>query len=414
MGCTIFRDALLWDGIGEEPREGMHVLVEGERIREVSDRPIRANGARAVALEGRTLMPGLIDAHFHAVAVDVDVARIDAMPRSLLYQHARRLLEDALQRGFTSVRDAGGADRGLAQAVDADLIAGPRLFVSGKALSQTGGHGDFRPLADTGGACACGQGTLTLSRIADGVDAVRQAARDELRKGAAQIKIMASGGIASPSDPIWVLQYSEEEIRAIVWEARSWRTYVMAHAYTAEAIRRTVACGVRSVEHANLIDAETAAFCAGEGAFVVPTLATYAALHRWGRESGVPEHTLCKLADVRESGLVALEHLQVAGARIGFGTDLLGVLHAHQLSEFAIRSEVQKPRSILASATRVNAELLGREGELGCVAAGALADLIVVDGNPLDSLRLLSGAGEHVAMVMKGGRIHKNTLGINA
>ena len=406
---TLLRNALLWDGTGAEPLDGADVLVEDDRIKEVSDRPIRAGGAREIDLAGRTLMPGLIDAHFHAVAADPDIGKLEHMPRSLLYQHARTLLEASLQRGFTTIRDAGGADYGLAKAVDKGLIAGPRLFFAGRALSQTGGHGDFRSF-EQGAVCLCGQGGLTMTRICDGVPAVREAARDELRKGAHQIKIMASGGVASPSDPIWNLQFSEEEIRAIVWEATSWRTYVMAHAYTAEAIYRSVDYGVRSIEHGNLIDERTAAFCAEKGAFVVPTLATYDALPRYGRELGFPEDSLAKVGAVAEAGVGALEILKAAGVKTGFGTDLLGAMHAHQSTEFAIRAQVLSAEEILLSATRTNAELLNRTGELGVVAPGALADMIAVDGNPLEDLGLLAGQGEGLALIMKGGTLFKTAL----
>ena len=221
---------------------------------------------------------------------------------------------------------------------------------------------------------------------------------------------MASGGVASPSDPIWNLQYSEEEIRAAVWEARSWKTYVMAHVYTAEAIRRCLEYGVRSIEHGNLIDAETAAYAAERGAFVVPTLATYQAAHRYGRDSGFPEISLQKLGEVREAGIRALEVLKSAGAKTAFGTDLLGKMHVHQLSEFRIRSEVLGIREILLSATATNAELLNRSGELGRIAPDALADMIVLDGNPLEDLSVFDGEGERVVLVMKDGEIVKNRL----
>ncbi len=411
MTLTLFRGGLVFDGAGTEARDDLEVLVEGERIKEVSDRPIGAQCARVVELGGRCLMPGLIDAHFHAVAVDPDLSRVDAMPKSLLYQHTRGLLEAALQRGFTTIRDAGGADYGLAMAVERGLIKGPRLFFSGKALSQTGGHGDFRPLEGLPpGGCLCCQGSLCMTRVADGVAAVREAARDELRRGATQVKIMASGGVASPSDPIWNLQYSEEEMRAIVWEARSWRTYVMAHAYTAEAIARCVEYGVRSIEHGNLIDAETARLCAANDVYVVPTLATYDALHRVGGDLGFPEVSLQKLDAVRGAGLEALEILRDAGVKMGLGTDLLGAMHRYELDEFKIRAQVLPAVDILRSATSINAEILNREGELGVVAAGALADLIVVDGDPLADISALSGEGETVCLVMKGGAVFKDTL----
>ena len=182
-------------------------------------------------------------------------------------------------------------------------------------LSQTGGHGDTRPRTQSVVACACCEGGINLSRIADGVAECRRAARDELRKGATQIKILASGGVASPYDPIWNLQYSEAEVRAIVEEARAWRTYVLAHAYSPEAIRRSIDFGVRSIEHANLIDRATAEHVAGADAFVVPTLVTYDALHRHGRELGFPEVSMAKLAEVREAGLGALEILRGPASR---------------------------------------------------------------------------------------------------
>jgi len=407
----LFRNCRLFDSLAGELLDDRHVLVEGERVKEVSDRPIKADGAEVVDLKGRTLLPGLIDAHFHALAADPDFARLDAMPRSLLHQHARVLLEAALRRGFTTVRDAGGADYGLALAIKAGLIEGPRLFFAGRALTQTGGHADFRsPEAGHSGVCLCGQNSNVFGTIADGVPAVRQAAREELRKGATQIKIMASGGVSSPSDPIWNLQYSEEEIRAIVWEAQSWRTYVMAHAYTAEAIARCVEFGVRSIEHANLIDAPTAKRCAEAGAFVVPTLVTYDALERFGAELGLPPVSLEKLKVVRAAGVQSLEILKAAGVAIGFGTDLLGAMQVHQSREFAIRREVLSPAEVLRSATAVNAALLNAEGDLGVLAPGAYADLVVVDGDPLADLGLLEGEGERLPVIMKGGRFVKNAL----
>ncbi len=406
----LFRNCALFDGLDPRRREGMEVLVEGERIKEVSDAPIRAGAADTLDLGGRTLMPGLIDAHVHVMAADADLGKLDAMPGSLVAQHARHALEDALERGFTTVRDAGGADYGLAIAIDNGLIDGPRLFYAGRALSQTGGHGDFRPYDGATAFCFCCQGGQGISRIADGVTEVRRAARDELRRGAHQIKIMASGGVASPSDPIWNLQYSEEEIRAVVWEARSWRAYVMAHAYTPEAIGRCIEYGVRSIEHANLIDDATARQCAEAGAFAVPTLATFEALDRFGRDEGFPKASLEKLEVIREAGLASLEIMKRAGVKMGLGTDLLGRMQAHQSREFAIRAEALSPAEILLSATSVNAELLQRTGELGVVAAGALADLLVVDGDPLADISLLERPQETLAAIMKGGRFYRNRL----
>ncbi len=407
MAAIIFANCALLDGSSRERREDHHVLVEGERIREVSDQPITSATAETIDLRGRTLMPGLIDAHVHVLAVDAALARLSDRPVTLLALQAAKVLEGMLQRGFTTIRDAGGADGGLAQAVEDGLVSGPRIFPSGMALSQTGGHGDVRPRTQSVVTCACCEGGINLSRIADGVAECRRAARDELRKGATQIKILASGGVASPYDPIWNLQYSEGEVRAIVEEAQAWHTYVLAHAYSPEAIRRSIDFGVRSIEHGNLIDRATAEHVSGADAFVVPTLVTYDALHRFGKELGFSEVNMAKLAEVREAGLHSLEILQRAGVKIGFGTDLLGPMHRHQSREFVIRAEAMAPFDIIRSATIVNADLLNRAGELGVVASGARADLIAVDGDPLADISLLDGQGEHLTHIMKGGVFYK-------
>jgi imidazolonepropionase-like amidohydrolase len=410
MAAIIFANCVVLDGTQWGRREDHHVIVEGGLIREVADRPIVAADTETIDLAGRTLMPGLIDAHAHVIAVDAALARLAERPMSLVTLQAGKVLEAMLARGFTTIRDAGGADGGLAEAVAQGLVRGPRLFPSGQALSQTGGHGDLRPRTRSVTSCACCEYGAGLARIADGVDECRRAARDELRKGATQIKIMASGGVASPYDPIWNLQYSDDEMRAIVEEARAWHTYVLAHAYTPEAIRRAIDNGVRSIEHANLIDAPTAAHVAKAGGFVVPTLVTYDALHRFGRELGLGEASLAKLADVREAGLRSLEILAAAGVRIGYGTDLLGPMHRYQSREFVIRAEAMAPFEVIRSATTVNAELLNRSGELGIVAAGAIADLIVVDGDPLADISLLDGQGEHLIAIMKDGVFHKRLI----
>ena len=407
MSLLLLKNALVFDGHSPELREG-EVLVEGERIREVG-KGLTASGARAIDLKGRTLMPGLIDAHFHAALVEANLAKLGHMPRSLNALHAAKNLEAALDRGFTTIRDAGGADHGLAKAIEAGLIKGPLLYYSGKALSPTGGHGDSRS-PETVDCPFCGPGGGAFTHIADGVDAVRKAAREELRKGASQIKIMASGGVASPADPIWNLQYSEDEISAAVWEAKSWRTYVMAHAYTPEAIARCVRLGVRSIEHGNLIDAATAALVAHHDAWVVPTLVTYEALDRFGRQQGFPEVSMRKLEEVLAAGAGALEILRDAGCKIGFGTDLLGDMHEHQSREFSIRAEVQGALETLRQATSRNAALLNRSGELGAIAPGALAALIAIDGDPLRDIGVLENQGSRLPLIVAGGRLHKNEI----
>ncbi|MGD0192120.1 MAG: amidohydrolase family protein [Rhizomicrobium sp.] len=402
----LFRNARLFDGESDRLRDNISVFIEGDRIREVSDRAISSDSAENIDLGGRTLMPGLIDAHFHAYATQLDLGKAEQTPRSLHALEAHVLLENALQRGFTTVRDAAGADYGLARAIERGLIKGPRLFYAGRAITQTGGHGDTRGPAMEPCACA----SNAMSHVADGPEEVRKAAREELRKGADQIKIFVSGGISSPSDPVWMPQFTDEEIRAAVAEAASRRTYVMAHAYTAESIVRSVKCGVRSIEHGNLIDRAAAEVVKKHEAFVVPTLVTYDAFHKFGAEGGAPDYLLQKLEDVRTAGLEALSILQDVGVQTGFGTDLLGELHVHQSEEFIIRREVVKPADILRSATSVNARLLNRAGELGVVKSGALADLIVVDGDPLKDLSLLTHQGAHLPLIMKGGVLMKMEL----
>jgi imidazolonepropionase-like amidohydrolase len=400
---VLFENAALLDLARGELRAPHSVLVEGDRIVEVSEGSLAAPGALRLDLRGRTLMPGLIDAHVHAAITTMDLAAMERKPASLVAHEARVVLEGMLRRGFTSVRDAGGADWGLAQAVERGLVRGPRLFFSGRVLSQTGGHGDLRPRGEGGQLCACEIHTTGFSHVADGVAAVRKAAREELRRGAAQLKIMASGGVASPSDPIWALQYSEEEMRAAVEEARGWRSYAMAHAYTPEAIQRALRAGVRTIEHGNLLDRETAAEIAARGAFLVPTLVTYHAIEEMGRALRFPEASLRKLRDVLDVGLRSLELAREAGVAMGFGTDLLGEAHERQLRELGIRAEALPAVEILRSATLVNAEILGRRGELGVVAPGALADLLVVDGDPLRDLGLLEKPERSLLLVMKGG-----------
>ena len=332
------------------------------------------------------------------------------MSNAIAIISALPILKGMLSRGFTTIRDAGGADHSLAQASELGMIEAPRIFPSGKALSQTGGHGDFRARSDQLETCACHFRIANIARVVDGVDDVRRAARDELTKGATQIKVMASGGVASPNDPIGNTGYSMDELRAIVAEADAWQTYVMAHAYTPKAIRRAVEAGVRTIEHGNLIDEPTAQLCRERGVFVTPTLITYDALSSEGPALGLPPESVAKIDDVRLVGREAITLLHRVGVRMGYGSDLLGPSHSHQSEELRIRSELIGNLETLRSATTVAADVLQRSGDLGVIRAGAIADLLVVRGNPLDDIGLLVGQGENLAAIMKAGKFFKNEL----
>ncbi|MFQ5774326.1 MAG: amidohydrolase family protein [Kiloniellaceae bacterium] len=385
-----------------------HVLVAGDRIREVAERPLAAGEAAVVDLRGRVLMPGLCDGHVHVTAATANLAALRHWSPFYLSARASAILRAMLMRGFTTVRDAGGADFGLAEAVAEDLIVGPRILFCGKALSQTGGHGDMRPRGENAlDDCFCFAG---LGRVCDGVAEVRRAARDEIRRGATHLKLMVSGGVASPTDRIGNTQFAVEEIAAAVEEAEAAEIYVMAHAYTARAVARAVAQGVRSIEHGNMIDEPTADLMVEKGAYLVPTLSTYAALSREGLEAGMPPDQHAKLGVVIEAGMRGLELAHRRGVKLVYGTDLLGDLHRHQSGEFSIRAEVQKPAEIIRSATVTAAECFRMAGEIGVVAPGARADLLVVDGNPLDDLGRLQDQGRHLLAIMKDGKFYKNEL----
>ncbi|VVD66032.1 peptidase M38 [Pandoraea eparura] len=413
MESILLSNCALLDPVKGELREDHAVLIEGGRIKEVSDKPIRAASAREIDAHGRTVMPGLIDLHVHVHATQLDLAAQAHLPNVLVTLKSVPILQGMLRRGFTTVRDAGGAGHAIKHAVESGLAEGPRLFVSGRAISQTGGHGDGRARTDyvgTDGPCPCCVRVGALSRVADGVDEVRRAVREELQMGADQIKIMASGGVASPTDPVGAWGYSEDEIRAIVAEARARGTYVLAHAYTASAIERAVRCGVRTIEHGNLVDVPTARYMAEQGAYVVPTLVTYDALANEGKSLGLPDDSVAKIANVHAAGLRSLEIFREAGVKMGYGSDLLGESQRLQSDEFRLRAEVLSPAEILRSATLIGAEVLGQSGQLGEIVPGAHADVLIVDGNPLASLDCLLGQGERIPMVMKGGRIHAFAL----
>lgn len=415
MSAVLFKSANLLDPLQSELLEGHHVLVEDGVIKEVSDKPITASSARVIDAAGRTLMPGLIDLHVHVLATQLNLSTQGVLPDALVMMRAVPIMAAMLRRGFTTVRDAGGAGWGLKCAVNEGTVKGPRLFISGRAISQTGGHGDPRPRSDhlrPMSFCGCCFRAGDIGRVADGIDDVRKAVRQELQMGADQIKMMASGGVASPTDPIASFGYSEEEIRVIVDEAASRQTYVMAHSYTADAIERAIRNGVRTIEHGNLVDERVARFMAEKGAFVVPTLVTYEALANEGADYGLPADSVAKIATVRTAGLHSLEIYKKAGVKIGYGSDLLGPSQRLQSDEFRIRREVLSAQEVIQCATTTAAEVLNQVGQLGRIQEGALADILLVDGDPYRDLSCLLGQGEHIGLIMKGGVIEHNELGV--
>jgi imidazolonepropionase-like amidohydrolase len=411
---VVFRSARVFDGESSELIDDKDVVVSGGTIEDVIV-PDSKNDENAEVIDcsGCVVMPGLIDAHIHVYTAGLNLTRVAQSPMSYLAHYAAGFLHACLERGFTTVRDVGGADVGLASAIKDGLLGPvPRLFYGGRVITQTGGHGDFRPgdhALDGVVCCGCSFHSDHLAVVADGVDAVRRAVREELRRGASHIKIMGSGGVASPTDPLDRCQYSDDEIRAAVDEASRAGSYVAAHCHPTEAVRRAAAFGVKSIEHATLIDRETAEFVADRGSFTVPTMATLFALLEEGETLGLPAVSVEKLRKIGDSAIASLEIMKRAGVKMGFGTDLLGSQHVRQSTEFTLRAQVLPAIDVLRSACSVNAELLGQSGKLGCIRKGAVADLLVVEGNPLKDIALLAREHKGIVMIMKDGQFCKRT-----
>jgi len=411
MSQILFRNLNLLDPKWDEPRGGYEVLVEGETIREVSAKPIKSKGAQVVDCGKRTLMPGLIDSHVHVFLTEVNIGHLESIPLTLMTAKASQLMRGMIDRGFTTVRDTGGADWGIKTAVDSGLIPGPRLFISAKAIGPTGGHSDPRRRTDYQQAsCGCCNGMVYVMAVANGADEVRACVREQMRQGADQIKIMCSGGVASPYDPLDSLQFSEAEIAAATDEAKNFGRYVLAHAYTPEAITRAMNNGVRTIEHGNLIDEKSAKLIKSKGGYMIANLVTYFSMKERAAQFGMTAEMLAKNDVVLEGALRSLEICKKAGVKVGYGTDLLGALQVDQSLEFIHRAKVLKPIEIIRQATTIGAEIVRMEGKLGTVAAGAYADLIVVDGNPVKNLKLFLDQGAHLPAIMKGGKFHKNAL----
>jgi imidazolonepropionase-like amidohydrolase len=406
MENVLFTNAKVFDGV-ENALKDLDVMVADGKIAEVSEKRLKPGKARTIDLKGKTLMPGLIDAHVHCYFPDVDPLKGDRMPMTLVAHWARKFLEGALHRGFTSVRDTGGADYGLFLAVERGWVNGPRLFYCGKALSPTGGHADMRRPHEEE-LCTCGHAAHShVGQVVDGVDSVRTAIRQEVRRGASFIKIMGSGGVASTGDKLDAEQYSRDEIRAMVEEVEMHRIYLTAHIHPDGALRRAIELGLHCIEHGTLVTPPTAKLAAEKGTSIVPTMAVIKALAKHGASLGFPKESLAKLAAIEPTAVGGLEIMKKAGVRMGFGTDLIGELDRHQCTEFTIRREALDAIDILRSATSVNAEIIGAADSIGRVAPGLVADLIVVDGDPLRDVSVFQEDGRNVPLVMKGGRIVK-------
>lgn len=398
----LLRGGLLCDVEAGEAVPRDVLLAEG-RIEQVAEHIDAPRDVIQIDASGRYLLPGLIDAHVHVTAGSADLGAVAEDSPYYVAAKASRILGGMLGRGFTTVRDVGGADFGVAAAVAEGLWAGPKVHFGGKALSPTGGHGDLRgrgrSVLDNHTCCP------NIGSVCDGVDEVRRQARHQLRTGAHHIKLMLSGGVASPTDRVDSLQFSIEEVSAAVEEAANANRYVTGHAYTARAVNRALELGVRCIEHGNLIDDETVRLLRAHDAFLVPTLVTYEYLKSEGAAAGLPPASQAKVSDVLEAGLHALDRAARGGVNLVFGTDLLGDMHRHQSDEFRIRAQVQPAADVLRAATVTAARLLDREGQLGVIAEGATADVLLLGGNPLDDVALLAEPDKSVLMVIQDGRV---------
>jgi len=407
---TVLLNGTLIDGTGADPRRSMAIVVEGKQITKVvSARRLRPPAdARVIDVSGMCVLPGLIDAHVHLAAIGTDIMAEMRKPAAVTAMRIRQVIEATLDAGFTTVRDAGMIDSGFAAAVEEGYMRGPRILPSGAALSQTGGHGDWRPrfLDDVLEGVP---GLVALSAICDGVDSVRRAARQQLRRGATQIKLIASGGAMSPTDEIDSSQFTVEEMAAAVYEAHAAGRYAMAHAYGPTAIRNALEAGVLSIEHGNFLDEETAAAMKARGAYLVPTLVTYEMLDRFGEAGHLPEFNWRKIRYAKERAEEGVRIALAAGVPIGSGSDLLGPMQPLKTTELTLKARIMGPMAAIVSATATNARLLRLAERTGTVQEGKWADLIVVAGNPADDVAVLESA-DNVRLVMKEGQILKDRL----
>jgi imidazolonepropionase-like amidohydrolase len=418
---TVFQNVRVFDGKGSQLSGPSYVLVRGNRIERISSTPIATDPrADTVLIDGggRTLMPGLIDMHWHAMLVRPTPAA--AMAADIGYTNLVAGAEamDTLLRGFTTVRDLGGPTFGLKRAIDEGIVAGPRIFPSGAVITVTSGHGDFRQLFELPrvlGGPPTRMETLGASMVADSPDEVRVRVREQLMLGATQIKLTAGGGVASPYSPLDVSTFTEPELRAAVEAAENWGTYVAVHAYTPVTIQRAIAAGVKCIEHGHLMDDSTAKLMAERGIWlsIQPFPDEMADVFPPGsKEWGKAQEVLAAMETAY--GLAKQYRLKTA-----FGTDILfsQALAQRQGALLAKLTRWYTPAEALVMATGTNAQLLAMSGKrnpypgkLGVVEEGALADLLLVDGNPIEDIKLIEAPGKNFVLIMKDGKIYKNTL----
>jgi imidazolonepropionase-like amidohydrolase len=406
MTMQIIRNARIIDGSQDRAADPQDIVIENGVFQEVSDK-VSLRCDNEIDAKNHFVMPGLIDCHVHVIATTADLKANADLPNSLLAYRMMALMKNMISRGFTTVRDLGGADVGIVDAIEEGLLVAPRLVICGKALSQTGGHTDYRGRYNPRSVDYYRDQIGAMGRIVDGVDDLRRACREEIKGGANFIKLMANGGVSSPTDPIGFLGFSVAELEAAVEEASNAETYVAGHLYTDEAINRALKAGVYSIEHANLIKRETARRVAEKGAVVVPTNITYELLGTRGADFGLPPDSIAKVADVRDAGLEALTMLHEERVLMGYGSDLLGGMQQYQSGEFPLRGRFLPAHDVIRSATLDAAKVMRMDGQIGCIAEGAHADLIMVRSNPLDDLSVLDGQGEQINAIMKDGRFVK-------
>ncbi|TAI66959.1 amidohydrolase family protein [Bradyrhizobium sp. Leo170] len=414
--AVLFQNVRIFDGKNAALSAPSNVLIRNNKIEKISVSPIQAD-AQVIAGGERVLMPGLIDAHWHAMLVRPTPAATLADDVGYNNLLAAAEATATLMRGFTTVRDMGGPSFGLKRAIDDGLVAGPRIYPSGAVITITGGHGDFRQLTDlprTIGGMLSRMERIGGSMVADSPDEVRVRAREQLMQGASQVKLTAGGGVASPFSPLDVSTFTEPELRAAVEAAENWGTYVAVHAYTPASIQRSIAAGAKCVEHGHLMDEATARLMAEKGIW----LSTQPFLDLAGASAlGPSEQAKMRQVVAGTDRVYALA--KKYGIKTAFGTDILfsQALAERQGAMLADLTRWYTPAEALAMATSTNAELLSLSGprnpypgKLGVVEEGALADLLLVDGNPIDNIKLVEDPAKNFLVIMKGGKVYKNLL----